>query len=299
MTGTEIPAEAKTSQLLGGRESSADLSVLDKSGDRVARGLRQIITGFGLTPPEFGKGAVRVEAFDQWRAVLPPVAGLCRFALPPFKAGVVVVLPARLIAQLVDGFYGGSGDIRFDRAVFTGAEERILNRVGEQIAEALGAAWADAGPVAATLVETGSDTEAPLFSASEQLAIQTFPLEGPNFGGLAVEFLYPIAGIRAIRPISGAPVPAEPAHGDTVWQDQLIDAVLQVRLPLRTIFARAELPLSDLLSLRPGDLIPICLPDRIPVTVSDRHFAEGTVGESNGRVSVRIETMQKGPCNYD
>lgn len=297
MTAEET-SSSPLSQLLGSPQKSADLSILDKIGERAGRGLRQIVGNFGIAPPEMGPAEIRVEAFDQWREKLPPISGICRIAMAPFKAGVVMVIPARLVAQMVDGFYGGSGDVRFDRTSFTGAEDRILNRVGNQMAEILSAAWADITPVTASLFATATDDEIPLFSANEQLAVQSIALDGPMFAGMTVEFLYPVAGVRGLRPIAGVGS-VEPEQTDAIWQDKLIDAVLQVRFPLRTIFARAELPLSDLLNLQPGDVIPICLPNRVPVTVGERRFAEGIVGEANGRASIRIEAMQKGPCDND
>ena len=79
--------------------------------------------------------------------------------------------------------------------------------------------------------------------------------------------------------------------------DALIDAVMQVHLPVRSIFARPQVPLAKLLSLRAGDVIPVCLPDFLPVTVAGRQFAHGTVGEAGGRAAIKInsiESLQKG-----
>ena len=63
--------------------------------------------------------------------------------------------------------------------------------------------------------------------------------------------------------------------------------------------ASEELPLGRLLNLKAGDVIPICLPSHIPVTVAGRLFAQGTVGEANGRAAICIEKIEQGSLTYE
>ena len=49
---------------------------------------------------------------------------------------------------------------------------------------------------------------------------------------------------------------------------------------------------ADLLALRPGDVIPISLPQHIPLTVAGRLFAHGTLGEADGRAAIRISRIE-------
>ena len=71
-----------------------------------------------------------------------------------------------------------------------------------------------------------------------------------------------------------------------------MQSVSQVCLPVRSILARPELPLSRIMTLQPGDVIPLTMPRNVPLTVAGRLFAHGTIGESNGRAAIRIESIQ-------
>ena len=53
------------------------------------------------------------------------------------------------------------------------------------------------------------------------------------------------------------------------------------------------------LTLQPGDIIPVCLPNLVPVTVAGRVFARGSVGESNGRTAIKIERIEEGSASYE
>ena len=94
--------------------------------------------------------------------------------------------------------------------------------------------------------------------------------------------------IRRIFPAL-AVVPGDPEPGgiDPDARDRMIAALMQVCLPVRSVFVRPEMPIARLLALRPGDVIPISLPQHIPLTVAGRLFAHGTLGEADGRAAIR------------
>ena len=81
---------------------------------------------------------------------------------------------------------------------------------------------------------------------------------------------------------------------DPVWRGKLSDAVMHVQFPVRSIFARPELSAAKLVTLQAGDIIPVCLPSHLPVTVAGRLFAHGTVGEAGGRAAIRIKNIAQG-----
>jgi flagellar motor switch protein FliM len=69
-------------------------------------------------------------------------------------------------------------------------------------------------------------------------------------------------------------------------------ATLRVPLPARAILTQTEVPVSRLLSLRPGDILPVMLPADVPLLVAGHLFARGTIGEANGRSALKIENME-------
>jgi flagellar motor switch protein FliM len=71
-------------------------------------------------------------------------------------------------------------------------------------------------------------------------------------------------------------------------------ALEQVRLPVRTVLARPELTMSQLMQLKVGDVIPINLSPKVPLLVASKRFAEGTIGEQEGRAALLVESVGKG-----
>ena len=55
--------------------------------------------------------------------------------------------------------------------------------------------------------------------------------------------------------------------------------------------------LQRLLTLAVGDIIQVPMPRQIPVTIGGRLFAQGSVGEANGRTAIKIESIQQGKAS--
>ena len=205
---------------------------LDPVGERFGRGLADLFASFGYGESVIRAGATQMTSVSDWQSARSVNDAILRFDMKPVKGPMFVSIPAKLVTQLVDMFFGGDGLVETLDHEFSPAEQRFLVRLGEQC----------------------------------------LPLR-------------PIEALRSLPESETAPAT------DAVWRDRLEQAVMQVRLPIRSVFARPELSLDKLLALKPGDIIPILMPRHVPVSISDRLFAHGSVGESNGRTAIKIESL--------
>ena len=267
---------------------------LDRIGDRLAKGLASAIQGLASSV-EVTRGAVDVVRHGDWQAGFDLPVATIRYRLGAANGWALLVVGKQLVSRLVDCFYGGAGASMAGDA-FTPAEERFLARLARTLQPALGAAWADhVGDPTLDRCELGLPAAAGAAAVAE-IAVQPFALAGAATGTATVHVAYPLAMLRVMPSLAAPADTGDPPAASPVWRRRLSDAVMQARLPVRTIFAQPEIPLADLLRLQRGDIIPVCLPARLPVTVAGRLFARASLGESNGRASVRIETIeQKGP----
>jgi flagellar motor switch protein FliM len=48
------------------------------------------------------------------------------------------------------------------------------------------------------------------------------------------------------------------------------------------------------MALKPGDVIPVTLSATVPLLVGQRHVAEGSIGEQDGRAALMIQQIGKG-----
>jgi flagellar motor switch protein FliM len=293
-------AEAIPVSLLRERDDAPGFPGLDRVGERLARALRDVIAAAGGDNATVTRGAAQLKSFAAWRGEQAAFGALCRYHLPPIKGAMLMAIPPALIIQMVDLFYGGTGEISSARCEFTAAESRYITRFGEQCLPLLAAAWADI----ATLnpMPAGIETDianAKLGKDIDLVVIQPFAVHIGGGDPVTLACVYPVSALRPIAALSDAPQPESATSADPVWRDRLTEAVTEVRLPMRSIFARPELPLGQLLALKAGDVIPICLPSHIPVTVAGRLFAHGTVGESGGRAAIKIEKIEQGTTRYE
>jgi flagellar motor switch protein FliM len=293
-------AEAIPVSLLRERDDAPGFPGLDRVGERLARALRDVIAAAGGDSATVTRGTAQLKSFGVWRGEQAAFGALCRYHLPPIKGTMLMAIPPALIIQMVDLFYGGTGEISSARGEFTAAENRYITRFGEQCLPLLAAAWADIATLNPVLAGIETDiANAKLGKDIDLVVIQPFAVRVGGGDPVTLACVYPVSALRPIAALSDAPQPEGATPADPVWRDRLTEAVHEVRLPMRSIFARPELPLGQLLSLKAGDVIPVCVPNHIPITVAGRLFAQGTVGESGGRAAIKIEKIEQGSLRYE
>jgi flagellar motor switch protein FliM len=279
--------------LIGASPESGSFPALDRVGQLFARGLRDHMANSYACEPNVGSPNVQVIAYGDWRQKSGRSA-LFSIRLHK-KLPILVALPLPALLGMVDLFYGGSGAVAEARDDLTSAELRFAERFAERLAALLASAWAGLHPMQPVVGGFVPSSHAkPFCGANELLLMHNFSITGLPIATTELSCLYPLAALRALiggMSEDGTAV-SEPA--DSEWSARLNAAALQVRLPVRTIFARPEISFSQLLALKPGDIIPLLLPQNVPVTVGGRQFAQGTVGEANGRAAIRIEKMKEG-----
>ena len=295
------PPKTTTQQASLVRPADADphFPGLDRIGERFGAALRGVVAALGCRDTVFASTPVALSDLGTWRAGMEEPSAAVRFNLKPIKGTMLLTVPAGFVMQLVDLFFGGSGEINDKARDFSAAELRFLARMGEHCVPALADAWQSIQPIDPALAGVDSSLAVAAFGKDRDLiAVQAFKAATGPLKGHSLSCVYSVAALRPVSALCDDEKEDQVA-ADPIWRNRMTDAVMQVRLPLRSVFARPEMPLSQLLTLEVGAVIPICLPTSIPITVAGRHFATASVGESNGRAAIRIEKIQSGGLVYE
>ena len=264
---------------------------LDPVGERFGRGLADLFASFGYGESVIRAGAMQMTSVSEWQSARSLNNAILRFDMKPVKGPMFVSIPAKLVTQLVDMFFGGDGLVETADHEFSPAEQRFLVRLGEQCLPLLAAAWKDIVSIQPEMIRLEPAGGKPTIGKAQDLiVVQLFAINGPN-GKSEMQCVFPVSALRPIEALRSLPESETAPATDAVWRDRLEQAVMQVRLPIRSVFARPELSLDNLLALKPGDIIPILMPRHVPVSIGDRLFAHGSVGESNGRTAIKIESL--------
>ncbi|MEA7423903.1 FliM/FliN family flagellar motor switch protein, partial [Salmonella enterica subsp. enterica serovar Virginia] len=80
-------------------------------------------------------------------------------------------------------------------------------------------------------------------------------------------------------------------HEDQNWRDNLVRQVQHSELELVANFADIPLRLSQILKLKPGDVLPIEKPDRIIAHVDGVPVLTSQYGTVNGQYALRVEHL--------
>jgi flagellar motor switch protein FliM len=216
------------------------------------------------------------------------------FRMVPFKATIIAALPLLLIRALVDLDYGGDGNVADSGAALLRSERRYFERLEADIGRALVAVWQEASGAEVSAIRLAMGTSLPsVFNGDQQLALHRFGYVIGKAKPLTATLIMPAAMVRHIACQKPLTKTVEDSR-DPLWTHSFGQAVMQTRLPVRTILAQPEVPVSQLLGLKPGDVIPLRLTDRLAVIAGDCRFAEASLGEANGRAAIQIHKTLEG-----
>ena len=296
MMDSDILPDVKPVSLLRAVAEKQTFPGLDIVGGKMARGLGAL----------FGTIAVSVDAvsstthiFSAWHTE-QPIGGLyCRFNLHPIKGHMALVFPPQLVAGMVDIFYGGDGKSSCAIGDITQSERLIIARFARAFSPLLGTSWAGYVEISPQFVGEDTDFANIGLRVDDVVVVQPFAVHDACGVTHEVSCLYPAEALRPITALTQSSSVATNALVDPVWSAKLQIAAMQIRLPMRSIFARPELPVSRLLALKPGDFIPVSLPKYLPITVAGRLFAHGSVGEAGGRTAIKIERIEEGNLKHE
>lgn len=292
--GEKGPARAFAFGAEAARPTPA-LPAIDRLNERMVRRLRDVIEPFARAKPKIAAAPTLVRKFADWQAEQPEFTSLSLYNFKPLKGPILLKVEPEFVSRLVDAFYGGSGSVRTLRArEFTATEESLLARLAEALIDALAEIWAEIVPIRASLRARETNIGfAALAKGDEAVAVSQFTVQPWPGHAATIEFLYPLAALRSVEAALAAKAPDDVGQRNAEWRARLDAALGEVRVDARTVLARPELSLSELMNLQAGDVIPVSLPAQVPLIVEGRRIAIGAVGEHDGRAALRIERVEQ------
>lgn len=205
----------------------------------------------------------------------------------------LLVVDGTFALELLDLFFGGPGTAPAQLpSEFSPAVDALLGRVGQMVAATTQAAWEPLAPVHVTCGRPDAGAPMAALEAEELVVVTRFGLARGDNAPSFLDIAYPVATLKPHTVALTGKVVAQPAEPDADWQMALTRAALNVRLPVRSVLAEPVVSLARLLSLQPGDVIPINFGADVPVMIGGHHVGTGTVGTSNGHAAIRITKLE-------
>jgi flagellar motor switch protein FliM len=269
---------------------------LDVVLERFRGGLRGVLAACFGDVPTVMTATVGLVRFSRLAARLAEPAGLVRFRLAPLRGQGLLALPSSLVAALLQVSCGGAA-----RQVpaapsreLSAVELRLIEPLATRVLAELASAWEPITRLDCTLAGVETTALFAAVAAPDDLVVHAdFTVVVAGLTPSTLTLVVPNGSLDPIRPNLQRGHAAGDATGtahDARWGTRLRERLLDVPIEVAVDLGVTELPLSRLLELAVGDLLPLDVGRDGPVTVrvaGERRLA-GSPGVQGGNNAVRI-----------
>lgn len=279
-----------------------DLPGLHQLSLRFAREAREVFAPILRRQPHIEVEPARAERFgDYSQRLRGSLMNLTLVDLAPIQGQALVVLEPALVLHAADLYFGGSGAVPdVLPAEFSPTEQAITDKMVGGMIERLVETWKKVQPMAFHPVANESSPRLLNYlGPDEQVVVTRFSMVLVDGRTTPIDIIYPLNAMKPVLAKLGPPAGGAAAPENPRWAGALARAVMNVSLPVRSVLTEPVVPLSVLANLKPGDIIPIELDADIPLLVQTRAVARGTVGQSGGKVAVKVDRMIPNSTNED
>jgi len=273
------------------------MPTLEMVNERFARHMRISLFNMMRRTAEVSINGIQMIKFGEYIHTLfvPTSLNMVRFR--PLKGTALITMEARLVFILVDNFFGGDGryHAKIEGREFTPTERRIIQMLLKLIFEDYKEAWSPVMDVSFEYLDSEvNPSMANIVSPTEVVVISSFHIELDGGGG-DFHVALPYSMLEPIRELLDAGVQSDKEDTDMRWSKALRDEIMDVPVGINTKFLEVEIPLSQVMDLQAGDIIPIEMPEHITVLIEDLPTFRAKLGRSRDNVALKIEEKIKRP----
>lgn len=237
--------------------------------------------------------ALEFTSIDSMRAAdlqasLPTPGAVAVVRLKPLAGVALIGVQPTLLLALLDAFFGGSGRPAGDAQAVSAAAQRFLTLLLKSLGPDFTAAWTPVSPLEMELVKLETNSRlVPLGSAQESVIVVRFACEFGARSG-TIDWMLPDTLLAPIREALAADGGKAPPRKQEPWGPALTAALQESEIEIRAVLGQARINLRELVSLAPGDIIPIEVPQNVTLFAGDVPLRHGRFGVSQGRNALKI-----------
>jgi len=267
------------------------MPTLELINERFARLLRIGLFNYMHKGSEISVGPIKVQKYSEFIRNLVVPTNLNLITIKPLRGTALMVLDPNLVFLVVDSMFGGDGRFhtRVEGRDFTATEQRIIQGLLNVFFNEYEKAWKPVFEIKFEYVRSEMNTQfANIATPSEIVVAVTFTIE---LGGNSSEMhmCIPYSMVEPIRDVLYSTMHSEQAAIDRRWSSTLAKQLQFAEVELVAPLGVAELPLSKVVDLKVGDVVPIHLEDHIHAAVDGVPVMSCRYGVRNGQYALRVE----------
>jgi len=269
------------------------LPTLEMINERFVRYFKVSFFNLLRKSPEISVDSIEMLRFNEYQQTLYLPTSLSLIKVAPFRGTGLIVLDPRLVFLLVDNFFGGDGSIeaKIEDREFTTTELRVIDKVVNLCFTDLVKAWEPVMAINLSLHNHEVNPQmANIVSPSEVIVVSRFHIDLDGSGG-EIHLVYPYSMIEPIRTLLDAGLQSDHGDLDDRWAILLKEELMHAKIGMQALFVETQLPVSDLINFKAGDVIPIDMPEQVLVLAEDLPVLRGQYGEHQGNAAVKVEEI--------
>lgn len=270
--------------------SRTRLPGLDQIPERVARQLRDNFFRVLRRRCDVVPAPVATETFADCVNALSPSASVHVLRAKTLRGGALVAIDAALASTFVDHFFGGAGRVRPEASAreLTQGEQRVVLVAVRETVAAVAAAFAPAAPLGMDIAGPAANLQFATLAAGDDVVFVLrlrVVLEGGE-GDLRI--VLPYALLEPLRHLLDGSPKAENVERDERWSASLRDEIFDAEVELSSNLVETRIRIGDFLKLRPGDVIPIDMPEVVVLGSNEIPLFHARFGTAGGNNAVRV-----------
>jgi len=269
------------------------MPTLEIMNERFARLLRIGMFNFLRRNTEVSVGPVRVSKYSEFIRNLVVPTNLNLVQIKPLRGTGLVVIEPSLAFLVIDNLFGGDGrfHLRVEGREFTTTEQRVIQRMLGIIFENYAKSWEPIYPIEFEFLRSEMNTQfASIATPSEVVVSTSFHLELGDKGG-SIHICTPYTMIEPVRDILTSSMQGEALEVDKRWIRLLTQQVQTAEVELIAEFGTAKTNVAGLMKMRPGDIIPLSVPEKIEGRVDGVPIMECTYGKMNRQYALKVDRL--------
>lgn len=270
------------------------MPTLEMVNERFARLWRIGLFGLIRRSAELSVRGIDLVKFNEYMHSLYVPTNLNLIKFKPLRGTGLIVFEPTLVFAVVDNFFGGDGRFhtRIEGREFTATEMRVIELMLKQTFADLKEAWAPVMDVDLEYINSEINPHfANIVTPREYVVVSRFHVELEGGGG-EIHITLPYSMLEPIRELLDAGIQSDRVDRDESWNVMLREQLHDAQVTLSSVLARKQLSLRELTRLKVGDILPIDLPEQVPLCVEDVPLFTGQFGVFHGQNAVKIISNQ-------
>ncbi len=283
-TGVRVYDLTSQDRIVRGR-----MPTLEMVNERFARYTRISLFNLLRRTADVASGGIQILKFGEYIHTLYVPTSLNLVKIRPLRGTSLFILDAKLVFKLVDNFFGGDGrHAKIEGREFTPTEIRIVQMVLEQVFQDMKEAWNAVMKVDFEYINSEvNPAMANIVSPSEVVVVSTFHIELDGGGG-DMHVAIPYSMIEPIREVLDAGVQSDVDDVDERWINALQQDIMEARVPINATVVERKISLREVAKLKPGDVIPVEMPESVTLKANGVPVFRAKLGSSNEHLALKI-----------